>query len=391
MTNITQQWKAGNDNNYLLNKGIIIRSTDFYLSYAEIYNSYNTAIGAGPMTLRITYDICGVYKIKNVATKKYLTTEGGCAAALNSTVVGHITNVMQNTLHSGIYSEGSNPPGSQQFRVVYRSDQNAYTLSPICSNNGRYLVLSVVDGIPRLEKYTGLTRQLFILTETASGSYTISPKSSSSQNFYAANDTDGSISLYSNESNLTVGIKTDNYAKWEFIPDTEYTSMENYYAGINFSFPLPNSSSSYNFDTGYGNRWWTSLNNNIPQRHMGMDICANSGTVLKSAANGEVVCIGNSSSGGNYIIIECSNIYVYNTNIKLRFAYFHMNQASSLNVGDNVTTNTVVGYVGNTGTSSEPHLHMAIITNGGNSATNYNYTIDPLLLYNGYSFNFIRK
>ncbi|NLN55851.1 MAG: four helix bundle protein [Clostridiales bacterium] len=207
----------------------------------------------------------------------------------------------------------------------------------------------------------------------------------------AANDTDGSISLYSNESNLTVGIKTDNYAKWEFIPDTEYTSMENYYAGINFSFPLPNSSSSYNFDTGYGNRWWTSLNNNIPQRHMGMDICANSGTVLKSAANGEVVCIGNSSSGGNYIIIECSNIYVYNTNIKLRFAYFHMNQASSLNVGDNVTTNTVVGYVGNTGTSSEPHLHMAIITNGGNSATNYNYTIDPLLLYNGYSFNFIRK
>ena len=63
---------------------------------------------------------------------------------------------------------------------------------------------------------------------------------------------------------------------------------------------------------------------------------------------------------GNYVIIKHSAGY--------KTLYAHLKSAS-VSVGASVTTATVIGYSGNTGYSTGPHLHFTVYKNG--------YTINP--------------
>jgi peptidoglycan LD-endopeptidase LytH len=101
--------------------------------------------------------------------------------------------------------------------------------------------------------------------------------------------------------------------------------------------------------------------------HQGQDIFAPRGTPILSATTGYVVRIGENKLGGQTVWVI--------GNGGRRFYYAHLDSyASGLEVGDYVTPETVLGYVGTTGNAqgTRPHLHFGVYTNTG--------AIDPLPL-----------
>ncbi|MDD4276097.1 MAG: RICIN domain-containing protein, partial [Clostridia bacterium] len=369
-------------NNNSINTILTQNSTFFsneYLWTIKLYSSLNNS----------------VFKIKNLATTKYLTAEGGCAATdtvIETDYFGHKTNIIQRSLYSGNYHPSTNPPGAQQFRIVYREDKSAYTLSPINSNNGKHLVVSIYNGIPCLDVYSGTNTQLFLIEKTGDYYY-IKPKSNTNYNLYAISNSNISEEFtYTDQSNVTIGSNTTNNAKWELTRDNSYIEMENYYASLDFSFLLEDRPNPYWLDTGYGNRWYSTLVNVGPQSHSGVDILAAEQTSLYAIADGVVkyVSPNYNSNGGYYIFIEY-NRKVYNSTMNIRVGYFHLYEKPDFIEGEAIQEGQFIGYVGDTGTSSEAHVHLSININGSNHFDSYQYTINPLLIFNDYDFYFMRK
>jgi murein DD-endopeptidase MepM/ murein hydrolase activator NlpD len=101
--------------------------------------------------------------------------------------------------------------------------------------------------------------------------------------------------------------------------------------------------------------------------HEGQDIFAPRGTPILSATNGFVYKIGENNLGGQTVSVIGSGGRVY--------YYAHLDSyAPGLNVGDPVSTRTVLGYVGTTGNAqgTPPHLHFGVYT--------FNGAINPLPL-----------
>jgi murein DD-endopeptidase MepM/ murein hydrolase activator NlpD len=103
--------------------------------------------------------------------------------------------------------------------------------------------------------------------------------------------------------------------------------------------------------------------------HQGQDIIAAEGTPLRSPKAGTVYWKAYQGGGaGHYLVIRGTDNRDY--------VFMHMREASPLAKGDTVTAGQTIGAVGNTGSSSGPHLHFEIWPNGWyaeNSAP-----IDPL-------------
>ena len=89
--------------------------------------------------------------------------------------------------------------------------------------------------------------------------------------------------------------------------------------------------------------------------HSGMDIRAASGTPIYAPAAGTVVHSGPAQDYGTAIVLDHGQ--------DIRSLYGHL---SKLNVqsGQRVVRGTLIGYTGNTGRSSGPHLHYEIIVKG---------------------------
>lgn len=93
-------------------------------------------------------------------------------------------------------------------------------------------------------------------------------------------------------------------------------------------------------------------------KHEGLDLHALIGDEVLACANGEVVwasnqrrSIGGDSLLGNHIIIEHDN--------GLITWYGHLDDMKSA-IGDVVLKGEVIGYAGNTGKSTGPHLHLIV-------------------------------
>jgi peptidoglycan LD-endopeptidase LytH len=96
------------------------------------------------------------------------------------------------------------------------------------------------------------------------------------------------------------------------------------------------------------------------RRHQGQDIFAPRGTPVLSATNGYVLRIGLNNLGGQTVSVIGSGGRVY--------YYAHLDSyAPGLEVGDWVSTRTVLGYVGTTGNAqgTPPHLHFGVYTVNG--------------------------
>lgn len=89
--------------------------------------------------------------------------------------------------------------------------------------------------------------------------------------------------------------------------------------------------------------------------HEGQDIFAPRGTPIFSGTYGYVTRFGNGELGGNFVNIVGAG--------GRRYYYAHLDRfADGLRVGQWVTPDTIIGFVGNTGNAetTPPHLHFGI-------------------------------
>jgi murein DD-endopeptidase MepM/ murein hydrolase activator NlpD len=103
----------------------------------------------------------------------------------------------------------------------------------------------------------------------------------------------------------------------------------------------------------FGNR--TSPFSGIPTFHEGLDIAAQTGTPVVAPADGVVLKAGFSPGYGN--MVEISHGY----GIKTVFGH---NSRLNVKVGQQVKRGDVISYVGDTGSSTGPHLHYEVRLNG---------------------------
>ena len=101
--------------------------------------------------------------------------------------------------------------------------------------------------------------------------------------------------------------------------------------------------------------------------HKGVDIALPTGTPVRSCSKGTVIKSYYSSSAGNYIVIRDSSGY--------EIHYMHLSERN-VEVGAEVTTDTIIGKVGSTGNSTGPHLHLGITDKNGNY-------LNPVFLVSG--------
>jgi len=91
--------------------------------------------------------------------------------------------------------------------------------------------------------------------------------------------------------------------------------------------------------------------------HQGVDYGAPEGTPVWAAAKGKIVFRAKKGGAGNMVILRHPG--------GLKTLYMHLQSfAEGQRVGDEVKAKTVIGYVGQTGLATGPHLHFGMQKNG---------------------------
>ena len=104
-----------------------------------------------------------------------------------------------------------------------------------------------------------------------------------------------------------------------------------------------------------GDTWGAPRGENGERKHEGQDIFAPRGTPVFSATNGYVTRIISEKLGGNSVYVTGKG--------GIDYFYTHLDRfPKGLTVGDAVTTDTVIGFVGNTGNAETTpyHLHFGV-------------------------------
>jgi murein DD-endopeptidase MepM/ murein hydrolase activator NlpD len=105
--------------------------------------------------------------------------------------------------------------------------------------------------------------------------------------------------------------------------------------------------------SGFGMRWG--------RMHEGIDISVPEGTPIRAAASGTVILAAYSGGYGNYTCIDHGG--------GLSTCYGHQS-GYAVSAGEGVVQGETIGYSGNTGSSTGPHLHFEVRVNG--------VAVDPL-------------
>lgn len=87
--------------------------------------------------------------------------------------------------------------------------------------------------------------------------------------------------------------------------------------------------------------------------HRGIDLAAPTGTPIKAAKEGKVIVAGTHYSWGNYVVIEHED--------GTTMLYAHQDKFV-VSVGQQVSQGSLIGFVGSTGNSTGPHLHLELCT-----------------------------
>ncbi len=103
----------------------------------------------------------------------------------------------------------------------------------------------------------------------------------------------------------------------------------------------------------FGYRWG--------RMHEGIDISVPEGTPIRAAKPGTVILAAYTGGYGNYTCVDHGG--------GLSSCYAHQS-SYAVSPGDQVAQGDVIGYSGNTGSSTGPHLHFEIRVNGS--------AVDPL-------------
>ncbi len=186
----------------------------------------------------------------------------------------------------------------------------------------------------------------------------------------------GGINRYSNfedfnttELVVETSVKLDNITKQLVVQSKSFDDVihlisdkEQMLACIPAIQPIPNKKLNHR-PYGYGPRIDPVYK--TPAFHQGMDFSAPTGTEIYATGNG-IVVDSKYSAGGFGKKIDIDHGYSYLTR------YAHLNKII-VQVGDSVKRGQVIGYVGNTGKSTGPHLHYEVHYKGR--------TVNPINYY----------
>jgi murein DD-endopeptidase MepM/ murein hydrolase activator NlpD len=120
----------------------------------------------------------------------------------------------------------------------------------------------------------------------------------------------------------------------------------------------------------FGNTAFSTANPQIynGKGHTGVDFGVSIGTPIKAAMSGQVVGVANTDlyrgcqSYGKWIMIKHPN--------GLSTLYAHLS-VQNVHIGDMVSTGSIIGYSGNTGYSTGPHLHFGVYATAGVAITKF--------------------
>lgn len=91
--------------------------------------------------------------------------------------------------------------------------------------------------------------------------------------------------------------------------------------------------------------------------HQGVDYAAAVGTPVWSVADGTVTVAGNTGAGGNTVCVRHRNGF--------ETCYLHLSSyGAGVRSGSRIAQKQIIGYSGNTGRTTGPHLHFAMKRNG---------------------------
>jgi len=96
--------------------------------------------------------------------------------------------------------------------------------------------------------------------------------------------------------------------------------------------------------------------------HTGLDFAADYGSPIKAMAGGEVTSVGYDGSYGNKVVITLDD------GTELWFC--HMSQTAATS-GEEVRAGDLIGYLGDTGNTTGPHLHVEVRPGGGDPVDPY--------------------
>lgn len=160
---------------------------------------------------------------------------------------------------------------------------------------------------------------------------------------------------------ITAGGDTQRYFRFR-TPDGQVDYYDE--SGNNskkFLMRRPIRSEDVRLASGFGVRFHPLLNTR--KMHTGIDWAATPGTPILASGTGVIEEAGPKGQYGNYIRIRHANGY--------QTAYAHMSRfAQGVRDGIKVRQGQVIGFVGNTGFSTGPHLHYEVLVN--------NRFVDPL-------------
>ena len=96
--------------------------------------------------------------------------------------------------------------------------------------------------------------------------------------------------------------------------------------------------------------WRNPTTSTVPKYHTGLDIAAETGTIISSATDGEVILASSEGDYGNHYKIQTGDVVII---------YAHCSKLY-LKEGDKVKQGDKIAEVGSTGNSTGPHLHFEI-------------------------------
>ncbi len=97
------------------------------------------------------------------------------------------------------------------------------------------------------------------------------------------------------------------------------------------------------------------ISQGFSSNHPGIDIAASEGSPIIATADGKVIFVGQDLYYGNLIKIDHNDNYMT--------IYGH-NKENIVKNGDTIKRGQIIGYVGNTGRSTAPHLHYEVRQKG---------------------------
>ena len=307
----------------------------------------------------------GIYCFENSATGRFITVEEGYDTDLKN---------RDNPQCVNIITEIENESGSlqdldsnQYFRVVYKDSIGGYLMYPLCSMNGSRRVIgksSIGTGQIVLKDYNINHMDSFEIS-VASDRLKFNIKYGE----YAVTDSSGAVKFenFSASSEQT----------WNLRSSWSRARNEWKYKDIDIVFPL--SGNNFTISSGYGYRY---LIDYPPKKfHTGIDVPVNERvtTSLYSPFNGSVVVKGYASDLGNYILIKSNDAELY-------VCLYHLDAFADVSVNSDVRKGQLVGYAGNTGTSTGAHMHLTFTTKLNGKYADPASTFDPLIMYSKVGF-----